>query len=97
MFSFLEEVLSILIICRRLSFELWSVVLQLPSQCFYQFCRRTPDLIDCTSTRGAMIGLVRAPSKITGDRRIQYNVVVLGPIWTPLMWLDGLSDWQHGG
>ncbi|PSR75856.1 hypothetical protein PHLCEN_2v8770 [Hermanssonia centrifuga] len=45
-----------------------------------------PELIDYTSTKGAIIAFMRSLSNnIVGDRGIRCNAVAPGPIWTPLM------------
>lgn len=45
-----------------------------------------PELIDYTSTKGAMIGFMRALSnQIVGEKGIRCNAVAPGPIWTPLI------------
>jgi NAD(P)-dependent dehydrogenase (short-subunit alcohol dehydrogenase family) len=45
-----------------------------------------PELIDYTSTKGAMIAFMRALSnQIVGEKGIRVNAVAPGPVWTPLI------------
>ncbi|KII93166.1 hypothetical protein PLICRDRAFT_99595 [Plicaturopsis crispa FD-325 SS-3] len=45
-----------------------------------------PELIDYTSTKGAILGFCRALSnQIVGETGIRVNIVAPGPIWTPLI------------
>ena len=44
-----------------------------------------PQLIDYSSTKGAMVAFTRALSKNVAKRGIRVNAVAPGPIWTPLI------------
>ncbi len=44
-----------------------------------------PDLIDYSSTKGAITAFTRALSTNLADRKIRVNQVAPGPIWTPLI------------
>lgn len=45
-----------------------------------------PDLLDYTSTKGAIISFNRGLSnQIVGDRQIRVNAIAPGPVWTPLV------------
>lgn len=45
-----------------------------------------PDLLDYTSTKGAIISFNRGLSnQIAGDRQIRVNAIAPGPVWTPLV------------
>lgn len=45
-----------------------------------------PDLLDYTSTKGAIVSFNRGLSnQIAGDRQIRVNAIAPGPVWTPLV------------
>lgn len=45
-----------------------------------------PDLLDYTSTKGAIISLMRGVSnQIVGDKQVRVNAIAPGPIYTPLV------------
>ena len=44
-----------------------------------------PQLIDYTSTKGAIVGFTRALAKNVAQKGIRVNAVAPGPIWTPLI------------
>ncbi|RYY55390.1 MAG: glucose 1-dehydrogenase [Chitinophagaceae bacterium] len=44
-----------------------------------------PDLIDYSSTKGAIIGFTRALSGSLAEKGIRVNAVAPGPVWTPLI------------
>ncbi len=44
-----------------------------------------PDLVDYSSTKGAVVSFTRALSNAIIDRGIRVNAVAPGPIWTPLI------------
>jgi NAD(P)-dependent dehydrogenase (short-subunit alcohol dehydrogenase family) len=44
-----------------------------------------PQLIDYSSTKGAMVAFTRALSKSVAKKGIRVNAVAPGPIWTPLI------------
>ena len=44
-----------------------------------------PQLLDYSSTKGAMVAFTRALSQSVVDRGIRVNAVAPGPIWTPLI------------
>ncbi|MBM7578080.1 SDR family oxidoreductase [Jeotgalibacillus terrae] len=44
-----------------------------------------PQLIDYTSTKGAIVGFTRSMAANLADRGIRVNMVAPGPIWTPLI------------
>lgn len=44
-----------------------------------------PDLLDYSSTKGAIVAFTRALSNQQIDRGIRVNAVCPGPIWTPLI------------
>lgn len=47
--------------------------------------RGNPDLIDYSSTKGAITSFTRSLSTKIVDRQIRVNAVAPGPIWTPLI------------
>lgn len=47
--------------------------------------RGNPDLVDYSSTKGAIVGFTRALSGQLVDKGIRVNGVAPGPIWTPLI------------
>jgi NAD(P)-dependent dehydrogenase (short-subunit alcohol dehydrogenase family) len=48
--------------------------------------RGNPQLIDYSSTKGAIIGFTRALAEAIGqERKIRVNAVAPGPVWTPLI------------
>ena len=44
-----------------------------------------PQLIDYSSTKGAIVAFTRALAKSVAERGIRVNGVAPGPIWTPLI------------
>jgi NAD(P)-dependent dehydrogenase (short-subunit alcohol dehydrogenase family) len=60
--------------------------------------RGSPDLIDYSSTRGAIVSFTRALADSLKDRKIRVNAVAPGPIWTPLIpaSFDAEKVEQHG-
>ncbi|ESK95688.1 short-chain dehydrogenase reductase family [Moniliophthora roreri MCA 2997] len=45
-----------------------------------------PDLLDYTSTKGALVSFTRGLSnQILGERQIRVNAIAPGPVWTPLV------------
>jgi NAD(P)-dependent dehydrogenase (short-subunit alcohol dehydrogenase family) len=44
----------------------------------------SPDLLDYSSTKGAILGFTRSLAKNLVKKRIRVNAVAPGPIWTPL-------------
>jgi NAD(P)-dependent dehydrogenase (short-subunit alcohol dehydrogenase family) len=47
--------------------------------------RGNPQLIDYSSTKGAIVAFTRSLSKHLADKKIRVNAVAPGPIWTPLI------------
>jgi NAD(P)-dependent dehydrogenase (short-subunit alcohol dehydrogenase family) len=47
--------------------------------------RGNPQLIDYSSTKGAIVAFTRALSKSLADKGVRVNAVAPGPIWTPLI------------
>jgi NAD(P)-dependent dehydrogenase (short-subunit alcohol dehydrogenase family) len=47
--------------------------------------RGSPQLIDYSSTKGAIVAFTRSLSKNLAKRKIRVNAVAPGPIWTPLI------------
>jgi NAD(P)-dependent dehydrogenase (short-subunit alcohol dehydrogenase family) len=47
--------------------------------------RGSPDLIDYSSTRGAIVAFTRSLADALAERKIRVNGVAPGPIWTPLI------------
>ncbi len=47
--------------------------------------RGSPQLIDYSATRGAIVAFTRSLSSALADRGIRVNAVAPGPIWTPLI------------
>ena len=47
--------------------------------------RGSPELIDYSSTRGAIVAYTRSLAGSLKDRKIRVNAVAPGPIWTPLI------------
>lgn len=47
--------------------------------------RGSPELIDYSCTKGALVSFTRSLSKKLADRQIRVNAVAPGPIWTPLI------------
>jgi NAD(P)-dependent dehydrogenase (short-subunit alcohol dehydrogenase family) len=45
----------------------------------------SPQLLDYSSTRGAIVAFTRSLSQQLADRKIRVNGVAPGPIWTPLI------------
>jgi NAD(P)-dependent dehydrogenase (short-subunit alcohol dehydrogenase family) len=47
--------------------------------------RGNPQLIDYSSTKGAIVAFTRSLSKALAEKKIRVNAVAPGPIWTPLI------------
>ena len=47
--------------------------------------RGSPDLIDYSATRGAIVAFTRSLSQALAEKQIRVNAVAPGPIWTPLI------------
>jgi NAD(P)-dependent dehydrogenase (short-subunit alcohol dehydrogenase family) len=47
--------------------------------------RGSPDLIDYSATKKAMVAFTRSLAKALAERHIRVNAVAPGPIWTPLI------------
>lgn len=47
--------------------------------------RGSPELLDYSSTKGAIVSFVRSLSGSLADKKIRVNGVAPGPIWTPLI------------
>jgi NAD(P)-dependent dehydrogenase (short-subunit alcohol dehydrogenase family) len=47
--------------------------------------RGSPDLIDYSATKGAIVAFTRSLAKALAQRNIRVNAVAPGPIWTPLI------------
>ena len=47
--------------------------------------RGSPHLIDYASTKGAIVAFTRSLALALADRKIRFNGVAPGPIWTPLI------------
>src|SRR4029434_3229900 len=47
--------------------------------------KRSPHLLDYSSTKGAIIAFTRSLSQALADKAIRVNAVAPGPIWTPLI------------
>jgi NAD(P)-dependent dehydrogenase (short-subunit alcohol dehydrogenase family) len=45
----------------------------------------SPNLLDYSSTKGAIIGFTRSLALSLAERNIRVNAVAPGPIWTPLI------------
>jgi len=45
----------------------------------------SPQLLDYSSTKGAIVAFTRSLSQALADKRIRVNAVAPGPIWTPLI------------
>ena len=45
----------------------------------------SPELLDYSSTKGAIIAFTRSLSQSLAERKIRVNAVAPGPIWTPLI------------
>ena len=45
----------------------------------------SPQLLDYSSTKGAIVAFTRSLSQALADRKIRVNAVAPGPIWTPLI------------
>ncbi|HZJ37716.1 MAG TPA: SDR family oxidoreductase [Chthoniobacterales bacterium] len=45
----------------------------------------SPELIDYSSTKGAIIAFTRSLSQALAEKKIRVNAVAPGPIWTPLI------------
>lgn len=60
--------------------------------------RGSPELIDYSSTRGAIVSFTRSLADSLKDRKIRVNAVAPGPIWTPLIpaSFDAEKVEQHG-
>jgi NAD(P)-dependent dehydrogenase (short-subunit alcohol dehydrogenase family) len=47
--------------------------------------RGSPELLDYSATKGAIVSLTRSLSKSLVEKKIRVNAVAPGPIWTPLI------------
>jgi NAD(P)-dependent dehydrogenase (short-subunit alcohol dehydrogenase family) len=47
--------------------------------------RGSPQLLDYSATKGAIVSFTRSLSKALAERKIRVNAVAPGPIWTPLI------------
>lgn len=47
--------------------------------------RGSPDLLDYSATKGAIVAFTRSLAKALAERNIRVNAVAPGPIWTPLI------------
>jgi len=45
----------------------------------------SPELLDYSSTKGAIVAFTRSLSQALAEKKIRVNVVAPGPIWTPLI------------
>ncbi len=45
----------------------------------------SPELLDYSSTKGAIVALTRSLSQSLAEKKIRVNAVAPGPIWTPLI------------
>jgi NAD(P)-dependent dehydrogenase (short-subunit alcohol dehydrogenase family) len=45
----------------------------------------SPELLDYSSTKGAIVAFTRSPSQALAKKKIRVNAVAPGPIWTPLI------------
>lgn len=45
----------------------------------------SPELLDYSSTKGAIVAFTRSLSQSLADKKIRVNAVAPGPIWTPLI------------
>jgi NAD(P)-dependent dehydrogenase (short-subunit alcohol dehydrogenase family) len=45
----------------------------------------SPELLDYSSTKGAIVAFTRSLSQALADKRVRVNAVAPGPIWTPLI------------
>jgi NAD(P)-dependent dehydrogenase (short-subunit alcohol dehydrogenase family) len=45
----------------------------------------SPQLLDYSSTKGAIVSFTRSLSLALADKKIRVNAVAPGPIWTPLI------------
>jgi NAD(P)-dependent dehydrogenase (short-subunit alcohol dehydrogenase family) len=47
--------------------------------------RGSPQLLDYSSTKGAIVAFTRSLSQLLADKSIRVNAVAPGPVWTPLI------------
>jgi NAD(P)-dependent dehydrogenase (short-subunit alcohol dehydrogenase family) len=47
--------------------------------------RGSPELLDYSATKGAIVAFTRSLSKALAEKGIRVNAVAPGPIWTPLI------------
>jgi NAD(P)-dependent dehydrogenase (short-subunit alcohol dehydrogenase family) len=47
--------------------------------------RGSPELLDYSATKGAIVAFTRSLSQALADKKIRVNAVAPGPIWTPLI------------
>lgn len=47
--------------------------------------RGSPELLDYSATKGAIVAFTRSLSQALADKKIRVNAVAPGPVWTPLI------------
>ena len=63
-------------------FKKGGVIINTASVTAYQ---GSPELLDYSSTKGAIVAFTRSLSQALADKKIRVNAVAPGPIWTPLI------------
>lgn len=63
-------------------FKKGGVIINTTSVTAYQ---GSPELLDYSSTKGAIVAFTRSLSQALADKKIRVNAVAPGPIWTPLI------------
>ena len=63
-------------------FKKGGVIINCASVTAYQ---GSPELLDYSATKGAIVAFTRSLSQALADKRIRVNAVAPGPIWTPLI------------
>ncbi|MCA1601504.1 MAG: glucose 1-dehydrogenase [Acidobacteria bacterium] len=63
-------------------FKKGGVIINCASVTAYQ---GSPQLLDYSSTKGAIVAFTRSLSQALADKKIRVNAVAPGPIWTPLI------------
>ena len=63
-------------------FKKGGVIINCASVTAYQ---GSPELLDYSSTKGAIVAFTRSLSQALADKKIRVNAVAPGPIWTPLI------------